>query len=371
MTKSESLQSRLEIRERVPLAPFTSLGVGGEARYLATVTTEAQAMEALHFASSRSLPLFVLGGGSNIVVSDSGFPGLVLRVGLRGIQGAGAAESGEVTAAAGENWDDFVGWCVDHGLAGVECMSGIPGTVGATPVQNVGAYGQETADTAVCVRALDRCTGKIIGIQAPDCRFGYRTSIFNTTQQDRYLILHVRYALRVKGRPSLRHGDLEQHFASSGGRPTLRQVREAVLAIRQRKGMVLIPEDPDSRSVGSFFKNPVVSREVRQQAEDRARRSGILSAREAIPAFETREAAWKIPAAFLIERAGFRKGSGNERVGISSKHALALVNRGGASARDILAFMGAIQARVELIFGIEIAPEAILVGFDPPGSTQA
>jgi UDP-N-acetylmuramate dehydrogenase len=364
MSETVDAEADLQIRENVLIAPYTTLGVGGPARYFATASSEEHVFQALDFAASSRLPLFVLGGGSNILVADSGYPGVVLRMALRGIDTPAAEASGTVSAAAGEEWDHFVQWCVNRDLAGIECMSGIPGTVGATPVQNVGAYGQEVGEVITSVRVLDRQDRKIVRLSARECRFAYRSSIFNTTHRERHIILRVRFNLRVKGGPSLKHGDLERCFSERKAAPTLGGVREAVLAIRKSKGMILTPDDADSKSVGSFFKNPVLSSETVRRAEDLARRRGCLAQDEGIQRFETEGGVWKVSAAFLIERAGFKRGFGNERVRISSKHALALTNRGGASAQDFLSLVRNIQAVVRGTFGIELVPEAVMLGFD-------
>ncbi|MBM3789922.1 MAG: UDP-N-acetylmuramate dehydrogenase [Acidobacteria bacterium] len=357
----------MQVLEGVPLAPYTTLGIGGDARYLVEAQTEEQILEALEFASAARLPIFILGGGSNILVSDRGFPGLVIRIALRGIDPPASETSGRVSAAAGEDWDRFVEWCVDRRLAGVECMSGIPGTVGATPIQNVGAYGQEVSDVIVSLRLLDRQAGKVIEMSRAECEFGYRRSIFNTTQRDRYIVLRVAFVLKVAGKASLRHGDLGRHFAGRPDPPSVWEVRSAVLRIRRGKGMVIDPADPDSRSVGSFFKNPVISRDTLSRAEQAAVRQGCLAPGQKLPHFETARGEIKIPAAWLIEQAGFPKGYGSDKVALSAKHALAVVNRGGAGAQDVVAFVRTIQAGVRAAFGINLVPEAIFVGFPQAG----
>src|SRR6059036_117445 len=199
------------IREHIPLAPYTTLGIGGPARYLVEAASEFQVLESLSYAEGLAMPVFVLGGGSNILVSDSGFPGLVLRIALMGINPAGNSSSGVLTAGAGEDWDPFVRLCVERGWAGVECLSGIPGTIGGTPVQNVGAYGQDVSEVSVSVRALDRVTKEIRELQNPECGFTYRTSIFNTTHKDRYIVLAVTCALRVGGSARIDYAELRRH----------------------------------------------------------------------------------------------------------------------------------------------------------------
>ena len=229
----------LSIRENVDLAPYTTLGVGGPARFLAGIKHEDGIPDALEFARSRSCPVFVLGGGSNILVSDSGFPGLVLRMEIRGSQHLDEDDSGFVIAAAGENWDGFVQRCVDQNLAGIECLSGIPGTVGGAPVQNIGAYGEELSNVILSIRVLDRRTNSIEELSGRECRFDYRSSIFNTTHKDRYIILKVAFSLRPYGRPQIRYPDLEEHFSGRSKTPSIGEIRRTVIMIRDSKGMIL------------------------------------------------------------------------------------------------------------------------------------
>jgi UDP-N-acetylmuramate dehydrogenase len=347
----------LPIQENVPLAPMTTLGIGGAARYFLPARDEQEVAAGVHWAGEQGLPLFVLGGGSNIVVADEGFPGLVLRMELRGLNlveepdGIIALE-----AAAGEDWDQAVELAVSRNLAGIECLSGIPGTVGGTPVQNVGAYGQEVSETLVWVRALDRRSGCVVTLSNADCRFSYRQSIFNTAQPERYVVLAVTYRLRRNGEPALGYADLQKELAGTPT-PSLAQVRDAVRRIRERKAMLLVPGDPDGHSAGSFFKNPVVSRAHFERIQG--------TAPGPVPHYPAGrdETQVKLAAAWLIENAGFRKGCTRGRVGISSKHTLALVNRGGASARELLALAREIQDGVNQKFGIELRPEPIFVGF--------
>lgn len=352
------------MQQYVPLAPWTTLGVGGAARFFATIQQESEIPVALAFATQYDLPVFVLGGGSNLVIADAGFPGLVMHIALRGITAQIENACARVCAAAGEPWEAFVAHCVEQDWAGLECLSGIPGSVGGTPVQNVGAYGQEVSETIASVRAFDCQTGQIVELSNAECQFGYRRSRFNTLERDRFIVLAVTYALRVNGAPALRYADLKQFFADSNTAPTLAAVRAAVLTIRRRKAMVLDPADPDTRSAGSFFKNPVISNEAFVAMASNARAAGWLKADEAIPHYPAEDGQLKVPAAWLIERAGFAKGYTRGNVGLSSKHSLALINRGGAHASEVVALMQEIQSRVRNCFGLSLVPEPIFLGFE-------
>src|SRR5260370_2730242 len=254
----------MTIQENVPLAPLTTLQVGGAARYFAELRQEDDVREAAQFAKTHELPLFVLGGGSNLVVADSGWTGLVLRIAIGGITTQSTEAPGNAvlfSVGAGVNWDDFVAQAVVQNCAGVECLSGIPGTVGGTPGESVGAQGQEVADAIEAVRALELKEDRIVVLPKPACGFRYRTSIFNTTDRGRYVILRVNYRLKLGGAPSLKYTDLQKHFAEHLAQkkmPSLAETREAVRAIRRSKGMLIVPGDDDCRSAGSFFKNPVL-----------------------------------------------------------------------------------------------------------------
>ena len=353
------------IRENVRLAPYTTLRIGGIARYFADITDEDQLREALHFAEKNSLPVLVLGGGSNVLIADVGFSGVVLHIVNEGIIFHPAQkDEARVTAAAGEEWDKFVRQCVARELAGVECLSGIPGLVGGTPIQNVGAYGQEVSETIVSVRAFDRQTKQITEMTNEDCRFSYRASIFNTTERDRYIVLSVTFKLTPHGAPSLRYGDLQKYFAERSQSPSLQEVRDAVLAIRASKGMIIVPSDPDCQSAGSFFKNPMVSAAKFAEVEAAARQQNLLSANESLPHFAMPQGQIKIPAAWLIEKAGFPKGYERGRVGISSKHTLAIINRSSATATELLTFVAQIQNQVQERFGLALVPEPVWIGLE-------
>jgi UDP-N-acetylmuramate dehydrogenase len=352
----------LAIHENVPLAPYTTLGVGGPARFLARAGTEDQAAAALDFARAEGCPLFILGSGSNILVSDAGFPGLVLKIEISGIQ-SNDKENSRISVGAGVHWDFFAQYCVNRDLAGIECLSGIPGTVGGAPVQNVGAYGQEVAGVIDKVRVLDRDTGGVAELSNADCCFSYRSSIFNTSHKDRCILLNVDFILEPGGKPRLDYEELQLRFGQDERIPSIGEVRASVLDIRKAKGMLLIDGDSDSKSAGSFFMNPVLNPDAALQVEEKARARGILAASGSIPRFAAPGGREKLPAAWLIERAGFHKGYACGRAAISRKHALALINLGGASAQDILDLMRRIQDRVREAFGIELQPEPVFVGF--------
>lgn len=357
--------------ENKPLAVFTTFGIGGPARWFVEASSEDEVAEAAAWAGEQGAALFVVGGGSNLLISDAGFDGLVLRVGLRGIAAASVPDAaGQVVyqAAAGEDWDRFVERTVGDNCAGVECLAGIPGTVGGTPVQNVGAYGQEVASAIARVRAFDLAQHDFVEFAASECDFAYRHSRFNSADRGRYIVTRVDYRLTPGGGPTVRYADLQKALmedAEDGAQPTLAQVAAAVRRVRQGKGMLLVAGDPDCRSAGSFFKNPIVS-------EAQVRQIAAASAKEPprFPAGAGSEnvGCMKVPAAWLIEQAGFAKGYALGRAGISSRHTLALVNRGdnegrGASAAEILALAEKIRETVEERFGLRLEMEPVLVGF--------
>jgi UDP-N-acetylmuramate dehydrogenase len=351
------------LTENVPLAPFTTLGVGGPARYFAEVTDTDSLSAAVDWSRRLGLPLFVMGGGSNLVVSDAGFQGLVLRIGIVGIETHMEGAEVFITAGAGEEWDPFVEMCVANSWAGLESLSGIPGLVGATPIQNVGAYGQETAERFVSLVALDLHTGSSVTMSREDCEFGYRASRFRTRDRGRYIITSVTYRLTAGGDPSVRYAELK-HFLREQmiEEPRVVDVRKAVLAIRRRKAMVIDPADPDSRSVGSFFMNPVVSTTEFELIRERALRIGRDGS--LMPSFAAPEGNIKLSAAWLIEQAGFNRGHLHGRVGTSSKHSLAIINRGGGTAGEVLELAESIKLRVLDLFGVCLTPEPIFLGFE-------
>lgn len=341
----------LKLRENVALAGRTTLGVGGSARYLVEAETEADVIEALDFSRARALPLRVLGGGSNLVVADAGFDGVVLAIGLRGIALSRPSGDAELRAAAGEPWDDVVAAAVERGLAGIEALSGIPGSAGATPIQNVGAYGQEVAETITSVRAVDRETSGVIELPATSCHFAYRDSFFKSEAPERYVVTEVRFALSARPPAPVRYPDLQREFARRGVEtPTLAELRAGVLSVRREKSMLHDTEDPNGRSCGSFFLNPIVS------ADDAGRVRQLAAGRD-VPTYPQPDGRVKLAAGWLIEQSGFAKGQRYGSVGLSTKHALAIVAHEGASAREVLALCQQIQAGVRARFGIELTPE--------------
>jgi UDP-N-acetylmuramate dehydrogenase len=341
----------LKLREHAALAERTTLGVGGSARYLIEAQTEADVLEALAFASARGLPLRVLGGGSNLVVADAGFDGVVLALGLRGIEFSSPVGDAELRAAAGEPWDGVVASAVARGLCGLEGLSGIPGSAGATPIQNVGAYGQEVAETISSVRAIDRRSLEPVELTAAECRFAYRDSFFKSEAPERYVVTEVRFALAQRPPALVRYPDLQRELAQRGHEtPTLAQLRECVLSVRREKSMLLDAADPNGRSCGSFFLNPIVS------ADDAARVRELAAGRP-VPTYPQPDGRVKLAAGWLIEQSGFAKGLRDGNVGLSTKHALAIVAHAGASASEVLALCRRVQAGVKARFGVALTPE--------------
>jgi len=360
MTSGARAQATLS---QVALSGYTTLGLGGPARRFVPAGTEDGVIAAVRDADRRGEPLLVLGGGSNLVISDDGFDGTVVQVATRGVQvEAGDGPAVTVTAAAGENWDALVGRCVSAGLSGVECLAGIPGLVGATPIQNVGAYGQEVAGTLVAVRGYDRVSGEVAELAAADCGFGYRTSRFKR-DPGRFVVLTVTFALSrdPMSRP-VGYAELARRLdVAVGERVPLASARAAVLGLRRGKGMVIDPADPDTRSAGSFFTNPVLTAGQYAAVQQAAR--ARLGAGASVPRYPADDGLVKVPAAWLIERAGFTRGfPGESTVRISSKHTLALVNAGGGSTKALLELAAQIRDGVRAAFGVGLVPEPVLVG---------
>ena len=347
-----------KLAENVPLAPYCTLGVGGPARFFVEPGDEGALRDALELARARGLAVRVLGGGSNLLVADRGVDGLVVRLGLRGISTRETAGAVELTAAAGEPWDALVALAVERGWAGLECLSGIPGLVGATPIQNVGAYGQDVSQTITEVRALDLATGHVLTLDAAACGFAYRDSRFKSAEPGRHVILAVTYRLAPGGPPSVRYAELARHLEARGiAEPSPGDVRESVLAIRRSKSMVIEAGDPNRRSCGSFFTNAIV------KAAD-ADRVAEAAGDPAMPRWPEADGRVKLSSAWLIERAGFSRGHRDGPVGLSTRHALALVAHDGARAADVVAFARRVADAVEARFGVRLTPEPVFWGFD-------
>lgn len=354
-TENESVN----VEHYVPLSSRCTLGVGGAARFFVRAQDEKTLVQALEWADQGGVAVRVLGGGSNVVIADEGLDALVVRIGLRGrkVRDEGGTDV-ELTVAAGEPWDDAVESAVGRGWAGLECLSGIPGLVGAAPVQNIGAYGQDVAETIVRVRAYDRISREVTTLLPDDCAFSYRDSLFKSIATDRYVVLDVTFRLQKGGAPALRYPQLVERLKTDRIlEPTLDQVRRTVLALRRAKSMVLDHDDSNKRSCGSFFLNPMVPRDELPRIE---RRVGTTPP---MPQFPQPDAQVKLSAGWLIERAGFTKGQRRGPVGLSTNHALALVCHDGARASDVLAFAREIRDRVRDRFGVVLTPEPMLWGF--------
>ncbi len=345
------------VRDDAPLAPLTTLGLGGRARRLVTAHTEDDVVQALRTADAAGQRVLVLGGGSNLVLCDAPFEGTVVRVQSHGLKVRRDGDDVLVEASAGEDWDAFVALCVADRLVGVECLSGIPGLVGGTPVQNVGAYGQDVGQTISRVRVHDRDTDVTAWVEAADCRFSYRRSAF--TGSDRRVVLAVEFRMAVGEQSApLRYAELARSLGVEvGGRAPLDRVRDAVLALRRGKGMVLDGADPDSRSAGSFFTNPLLDADAATALQARAAARGLTLTGHPEP-----DGRVKVSAAWLIEHSGFAKGWGDGPVGLSTKHTLALVNRGGATEADLRRTARQVRDGVEQAFGVVLVPEPVLLG---------
>lgn len=337
------------------LAPYTTFRIGGPARYFCEVASEAELVEAVQFAGQHGLKNFVLGGGSNLLVGDEGFDGLVMHIAINDpIVAAPEGDFIHYTATAGIDWNAFVLHVCEQGTSGVECLAGIPGSVGGTPVQNVGAYGQEVASTITAVRAFDVEAGGFVTLSHGQCDFAYRRSIFNTTQRGRYIVTAVTFRFDLTARPDLSYADLQRHFAEWDAAPKPLDVYHAVRAIRHGKGMLLVEGEADCRSAGSFFKNPVVQPDVLARIADTLQ----MTASE-VPHWPAADGMIKLPAAWLLEKAGFAKGFVLGHAGISSRHTLALINRGHATAADVIALRDGILGEVLARFGIGLEQEPV------------
>ncbi len=349
-------------RQNVPLAPLTTLGLGGNARFFVDVTGVDGTVEALRWAAEKRLPVFVMGGGSNVVVGDDGFDGLVIQMGLRGLSLHPRGKTVLVEAAAGEPWDAVVALTVARDLSGLECLSGIPGLVGATPIQNVGAYGQDVSQVLRSVRVLDRDSLVIETLDADACELAYRDSFFKR-QPHRFLILSVTFELTPGGAPKLSYAELQNALAMQPATaPSLTAVRDMVLTLRRKKSMVIDPADPNRRSAGSFFTNPVVTAKEADRVAAVAVAQGLVARTDLVPRFAAPGRQVKLSAGWLIEMSGISKGFRQGAVGVSTNHALALVHHGGGSTADLLQLARHIRTTVHDRFGVLFAPEPVIVG---------
>jgi UDP-N-acetylmuramate dehydrogenase len=349
------------IRTDIPLAPLTTLRLGGPADRLVRAESTEELVELVTAADRRGEPVLMLAGGSNVVIADDGVRGTVVQVASRGIESRFNDDGQmEMTVQAGEPWDDVVAHAVDNELAGIECLSGIPGSTGATPIQNVGAYGQEVSSTITSVTVLNRESGEVRTMPSAECGFGYRTSRFKGHRD--FVVLAVTFVLNPspESEPVMYAQLADALDLDVGARAPLAAVRETVLELRRSKSMVIDPQDPDSVSAGSFFTNPILSSAAMADLERRA--TELLGPDAAPPAWPVREGRVKTSAAWLIEQSGFSKGYGGGSVGLSENHTLAVVNRGGATTAEFVAFARQIADGVRVTFGIGLVPEPVLVG---------
>ncbi|HWZ91797.1 MAG TPA: UDP-N-acetylmuramate dehydrogenase [Polyangiaceae bacterium] len=353
----------VKIEAEVELASRSTLGVGGRAAHFARVTSEAELGAALAWANARALDVRVLGGGSNIVVADGGFDGLVLEIATRGIVVSDDGASALVRAAAGEPWDELVEAMISRDYQGLECLSGIPGRVGATPIQNVGAYGQEVSETITEVVAFDRTRAERVIFSGAECAFSYRDSRFKSREPGRFVVTEVCFRLRPHAPPAIRYAELERWFSERPGTPSLADTRAAVLHLRRAKSMLLDASDPNGRSCGSFFTNPILSPDEARAFTARAQGTGK------IPSFPQSDGRVKLSAGWLIEHAGFARGTRSGAVGLSTQHALALVAHDGARAEDIVRFAQLVQRGVWDRFGVKLESEPVFWGFPGGKST--
>lgn len=345
----------LDIKQSIPLAPLTTIRLGGNAQEYVACTSNEDIIAALSYVKEKNMRVHVLGGGSNTIFNDQGFDGLVLHVQTKGI----TVKEGILTAQAGEEWDNVVQYAISHNLTGIECLSGIPGSCGGTPFQNVGAYGQEVAQTILFVDAIDRTTGTLVRFTNEECQFAYRTSRFKEKDKDRYVITSVSFQLTPNGTPSVRYGELHDAVGDNvqPGIEGLTTIRNAVLGLRKKKSMLVDPQDPNSISCGSFFTNPIISAAALADIQK--------NIREELPSYESGTDAGgtalvKLSAAWLVEHAGFSKGTVRGNVGISQNHSLALINKGGTT-EELLSFAKEIQTAVEGKFGISLVLEPLVI----------
>ena len=354
--------ANINFQYNVLLSSLISIKLGGEAKLFCNCKTTDELKACLIYAKTENLPIQVIGGGSNIIFPDEGFDGVVIKIDIKGIKLKELIDNAvEVTSGAGEVWDDFVKLCIDNNLTGVECLSGIPGNVGATPIQNVGAYGQEVSNTIVSVEAIDRLTLKTVEFTNEECNFGYRQSSFKNKSKDKYIITNITYRLKKFSEPKIKYPELKKRLdektswdSLENGKKKLSVIRDSVIDIRKSKSMVIDSKDPNTVSCGSFFLNPVLTVEEFKELEKICSKNNIR-----IPSYKTDEGI-KIPAAWLVENAGFHKGYRKGGVGISTNHSLALINCGG-SAKELLELSSKIENDVYNIFGIKLKQEPEIV----------
>ena len=346
--------TRLDIEREVPLAPLTTLELGGPAKYFTRAQDEDTLVDALKWAADRCVPAAVLGGGSNLIVPDAGYDGLVIHMAIGGVD---FGRGGRVRVGAGVPWETVVEGAVSRGWAGVECLTGIPGSTGATPIQNVGAYGQEVSEVIARVRVLRRDTLSFEELGPGDCGFGYRESLFKRAP-NRFVVCSVVFRLRPDAPGTIRYAELAKHLSSAA---SLADIRDAVLEIRRRKSMVLDPADPNHRSAGSFFLNPVVTDADANRVVQQALQEGLVRLADDVPRYRVDGGRAKLSAGWLIERAGIAKGSRRGAFGTSTNHALALVHHGGGTTAELLALAEEIRARVQDRFGVNLEREPRLL----------
>jgi UDP-N-acetylmuramate dehydrogenase len=345
----------LGIQHDVPLAPLTTLGLGGSAKRFVRVEDESALASAVRWARDEGMPCAILGGGSNLIVPDEGYDGLVVQMGIASIA---YGDGGTVDAGAGVPWEDVVEGAVSRDWAGLECLTGIPGSTGATPIQNVGAYGQEVAEVVSAVRVLRRDTLVFDELAPEACAFAYRDSLFKR-EPARFIVCGVRFALRPDGVGTVRYAELQR---AVGADATLAEIRRTVLGLRRRKSMVIDAADPNRRSAGSFFLNPLVSESNADRVVEQAVRDHLVSTPDEVPRYPAKGGQVKLAAGWLIEKAGVAKGTQRGAIGVSTKHAVALVHHGGGTTTELLAFADEIRARVRDLFGVELEREPRLLG---------
>jgi UDP-N-acetylmuramate dehydrogenase len=344
----------LDIQHDVPLAPLTTLELGGSAKHFARVQDEGSLVDVLRWAGDQGVSSAILGGGSNLIVPDEGYDGLVIHIGIADIE---FRDDGIVDVGAGVPWETVVEGAVSRSWAGLECLTGVPGSTGATPIQNVGAYGQEVAEVIERVRVLRVDTLEIDELGARDCAFGYRNSLFKR-EPDRFIVCAVRFTLRPGGLGTVRYAELEKNVRPNA---TLEDIRRTVLDLRRQKSMVIDPNDPNHRSAGSFFLNPIVAVAEAERVVEQAVRQNFVSSPDQVPRYPTPDGQVKLAAGWLIEKAGIEKGTRRGPIGVSSKHALALVHHGGGTTAELLAFAAEIRVGVRDRFGINLEQEPRLL----------